>query len=556
MTMLRPRRPSLVLGAIATATASALLLTACGSSAGGSNSSGSQGGSPQTGGTLTFYDPVQYEDWQTTNSLWSVSQVTDNIGERLIWQDPKTGKLLPWLATSWSVSADHKTYTFHLKPDVKFTDGTALTSQVVKDNFDQHGFGDKKLGIPADQFWNGYAGTKVVDPTTFQIRLNTPDAGFLQVLSNYRASTILAESYVKLNLAGQSKVQNWVGTGPFRYAGGDGVNEVVLKPNPHYTSWPTGSAHTGRAYLNEIDFKYVPEESTRIGALQSGQAQVVRNLSPTDEQTVGSFGGQLESFGVQGETNALAVQVRPGLITDDKQVRLALNAATDRKEINQAVLSSNYGIPIGPLVKGTPDAPDLSSYLAYDPGKAKQLLESAGWAAKSDGYRYKGGQQLHFDIWVAPFYQVSEQVLEVLQSEWKKVGVKLSIHSVSLDQYEAISAAGGTGSEKFSFSQSQTSTADPNVLRVDYDTTRANGLGQDAKSPDPKLNQLVRDQAEAFDPAKRAATVKEAGEYLYQQGYSIPLYDETQVFGLSSKVHGFGTESTARAWLYDTWLGK
>ncbi|MFC9224237.1 ABC transporter substrate-binding protein [Streptomyces hygroscopicus] len=553
MTTFRPRRPALALGAIATA--SVLLLSACGSS-GSSSNPGSGGGSPQTGGTLTFYDPVQYQKWQTTNSLWSVSQVTDNIGERLIWQDPKTGKLKPWLAHSWSVSADHKTYTFRLKPNLKFTDGTALTSQVVKDNFDQHGFGDKKLGISADQFWNGYAGTKVISDTTFQIKLNTPDAGFLQVLSNYRASTILAESYVKRNLAGQSKIQNWVGTGPFTYAGGDGVKEVILKPNPHYTSWPTGSAHTGRAYLNEIDFKYVPEESTRIGALQSGQAQIVRNLSPTDEQTVSSFGGQLKSFGVQGETNALAVQVKSGLITDDKQVRLALNAATDRKEINQAVLSSNYGTPIGPLVKGTPDAPDLSSYLTYDPDKAKQLLQNAGWTLNSDGYRYKKGKQLHFDIWVAPYYQVSQQVLEVLQSQWKKVGINLTIHSVSLDQYQSIRAAGGTGNKKFSFSQSQTSTADPNVLRVDYDTTRANGLGQDVKNPDTKLNELVRNQAEIFDPTKRAAAVKKIGEYVYQQGYSIPLYDETQVFGLSSAVHGFGTESTARAWLYDTWLSK
>lgn len=553
MTTFRPRRPALALGAIATA--SALFLSACGSS-GSSSNPGSGGGSPQTGGTLTFYDPVQYQNWQTTNSLWSVSQVTDNIGERLIWQDPKTGKLKPWLAHSWSVSADHKTYTFHLKPNVKFTDGTALTSQAVKDNFDQHGFGDKKLGIPADQFWNGYAGTKVISDTTFQIKLNTPDAGFLQVLSNYRASTILAESYVKQNLAGQSKIQNWVGTGPFTYAGGDGVNEVILKPNPHYTSWPTGSAHTGRAYLNEIDFKYVPEESTRVGALQSGQAQIVRNLSPTDEQTVSSFGGRLESFGVQGETNALAVQVKSGLITDDKQVRLALNAATDRKEINQAVLSSNYGTPIGPLVKGTPDAPDLSSYLTYDADKAKRLLQNAGWTLSSDGYRHKKGKQLHFDIWVAPYYQVSQQVLEVLQSQWKKVGVNLTIHSVSLDQYQSILAAGGTGNEKFSFSQGQTSTADPNVLRVDYDTTRANGLGQDEKNPDTKLNELVRNQAEIFDPTKRAAAIKKIGEYVYQQGYSIPLYDETQVFGLSSAVHGFGTESTARAWLYDTWLSK
>jgi peptide/nickel transport system substrate-binding protein len=554
MTKIRLRRPALALSAIA---ATALLTAACGSGGGTSLQSSSgpaAAGSPKSGGTLTFYDPVQYEDWVTTDSLWSVSQVADNIGERLLWQDPKTGKLEPWLAASWSVSADHLTYTFHLKPNIKFTDGTALTAQVVKDNFDQHGYGDKALGIPVDQFWNGYKGTTVINPLTLQIKLSTPDAGFLQVLSNYRASTILAESYIKRNLAGQSKIQNWVGTGPFEYAGGDGVNEVILKPNPHYTSWPTGSAHTGEPYLSEIDFKYVPEESTRIGALQSGQAQIVRNLSPTDEATVSSFGGQLKSFPVEGETNALAVQIGPGLITDDKQVRLALQAATNRTEINQVALSPNYGIPIGPLVKGTPDAPNLTSYLTYDPSKAEQLLNADGWKVGTGGYRYKNGKQLHFDIWVAPFYQVSQPVLEVLQSDWQKVGVNLSIHSVSLDEYESIEAAGGTGSEKFSFSQGQTSTADPNVLRVDYDTTRGNGLGQNTSDPDKTLNELVDNQATIFNPTARAAAIKAVGVYLYQQGYSIPLYDETQVFGLASTVHGFETESTARSWLYDTWL--
>src|SRR5438132_14044527 len=86
----------------------ALLLSACGGASAGSESST---GSPVDGGTLTFYDPVSYTAWVPTNSIWSNSQVTDNLAERLIWQDPATGDFKPWLAASWEISADHLTYT-------------------------------------------------------------------------------------------------------------------------------------------------------------------------------------------------------------------------------------------------------------------------------------------------------------------------------------------------------------------------------------------------------------------------------------------------------------
>jgi len=75
------------------------------------------------GGTLTFYDPVEYTAWQSTNSLWSNSNVTPSVADRLIWQDPATGAFHPWLAQSWSISPDHLSYTFHLRPGITFSNG-------------------------------------------------------------------------------------------------------------------------------------------------------------------------------------------------------------------------------------------------------------------------------------------------------------------------------------------------------------------------------------------------------------------------------------------------
>lgn len=548
---MRHTRPRMFLAAgLAAALTSAL--AACG----GSPSASESTGDPVFGGTLTFYDPVEYTAWVPTNSIWSNSQISGNLGERLIWQDPKTGEFKPWLATSWEISPDRLTYTFKLREGVTFSNGDPLDAETVKLNFDQHGLGDPKLGIPQDGFWAGYAGTEAVDPLTVKVTLKAPDAGFLQVLSNYRASTILGKPFLAQNLDGQGKLENWVGTGPFVVDQVSGTTGVTIKRREDYDWAPEGSGHQGRAYLEKIVFKTVPEAGTRVGALQSGEADIARNIAPFDEETVTAAAGRLLAIPVQGSTNKLAVQFGPNspASTKDLKVRLALQAATDRKEINETVLTPNYPIPTSALVKGTPLRADESKHLGYDLARAESLLDEAGWVKGADGVRVKGGERLHFDIWVAPYYQVSQNVLELLQAQWKKAGIELQIHNASLTEYESIATAGGSGDAKWAFEQGQTSTADPNVLRVSYSSSRYNELNQNKAAPDRKLDELVAAQATKFDPAERKAAVQAAEDYIFEQAYVIPLYDETQVFGLARNVNGFTTESTGRSWFYDTWL--
>ncbi len=542
------RRTMATTVATAAMSVAALLLSACGGSSAGSEAGS---GSPVYGGTLTFYDPVSYTAWVPTNSIWSNSQVTDNLAERLIWQDPATGDFKPWLAASWDISPDHLTYTFHLRKGVTFGNGDPLDAETVKLNFDQHGLGDKKLAIPPDSFWVNYKGTTAVDPQTVRVTLSKPNAGFLQVLSNYRASSILGKPFLKQDLNGQGKLENWIGTGPFVVDQVDGTTGVTLKRRDDYNWAPEGSGHQGKAYLERIVFKTVPEASTRVGALQSAEAQISRNIAPYDEETLTAGGGKIDAIPVQGETNKLAVQLDANPLTQDKSIRLALQAATDREEINKTVLSPSYPVPTSLLVKGTPLRGDSSKYLTYDLDKAKSLLDGDGWTVGPDGIRSKSGKRLHFDIWVSPYYQVSQSVLELLQSQWKKAGVELNIISASLTEYQALEAARG---DRWSFTQGQTSTGEPSVLRASYGSDRYNVLH--SPKPDTKLDGLLSAQALEFDPAKRKAAIQAIEDYVLGQGYVIPLYDETQVFGLGPKVHGFGTESTARSWFYDTWLSQ
>jgi len=546
---MRPLRSRLLLKSAALATTASLLLAACG---GGSTSgNGGDAGEPVYGGTLTVYDPVQYAAWNPTNSLWSNTQVTPTLAERLIWQDPETGEFKPWLAESWEVSDDHLSYTFHLRSDVTFSNGDPLDGETVALNFDQHGKGDAAKGIPVDPWWANYVGTDVPDPHTVVVKFSEPNAAQLQVFSNYRAASILGKPYLALDFQGQGKLENWVGTGPFTVDSVDGTTGVILVRRDDYDWAPEGSDHEGKAYLEKIVFKVVPEAGTRVGALASGEAQVARNIAPYDEETVTAQGGVVEAFPVQGETNDLTIQLDANAPTQDKNVRLALIAATDREEINETVLSPSYPIPTSALTQGTPLRGDSSKYLGYDLDKAKQLLDEAGWVEGKDGIREKDGQRLHFESWVAPYYQVSQSVLELLQSQWKKAGVELNINAVSQTEYESLRLARG---DKWTFEQGQQSTAEPGVLYASYGSKRSNATHN--PTPDTVLEGLLEAQSQEFDPTKRAAIIQQIEDRIFSEGYSDPLYDETQVFGLAPSVQGFKTESTARSWWYDTWLSE
>ncbi|WOC11443.1 ABC transporter substrate-binding protein [Gordonia sp. MP11Mi] len=510
-----------------------------------------EGGGPSVptyGGTLTFYDPVQYAAWNPTNSLWSNSQVANNIGERLIWQDPQSGEYRPWLAKSWTIGDGGLTYTFTLKDSITFSDGTPLDSAVVKRNFDQHALGDEKRGIVKDPFWSDYGGTQTPDAQTVVIRLTKPNAAFIQFLSNYRASSILGNSYLDRDLNGQSELTNWVGTGPFVVESVNGINGVTLKRRDDYHWAPDGSQHQGKAYLDRIVFKTVGEGGVRVGALQTGDAQIARNIAPYDEASIAEAGGRLLAVPVQGETNDLTATLNEYSPISDRRVRLALQAATDREAINATVLSPSYPIPTGALVKGTPLRANSSRYFTYDPVEARRLLDGAGWKVGADGIRVKDGERLSIPLRVAPYYQVSQSVLEVLQSQWRKAGVEVTLTSPSLTEYEAQAAEG----KDWFLTQGQNSTAEAGVLGISYGSDRQNVLKQ--LPVDKRLDELIAAQAAASDPAERTKRIADLEDYIFSQGYSIPLYDETQVFGLAPNVHGFTTESTARSWLYDTWL--
>jgi len=184
----RPFGTARLAAVVTVAAAASLVLAACGGTdttdpAGSAGAAGATG-EPTAGGDLTigtYLDPVCIDNQQIgTNASLSVTrQIVDSLTE----QDPETGEILPWLATEWTTNADSSVFTFVLRDDVTFSDGTAFTAESVKTNLDAIVALGAKSPL-AGPYLAGLTGVTVVDPTTVEIAFDRPNAQFLQATSN------------------------------------------------------------------------------------------------------------------------------------------------------------------------------------------------------------------------------------------------------------------------------------------------------------------------------------------------------------------------------------
>ncbi|MEO5616014.1 MAG: ABC transporter substrate-binding protein [Cypionkella sp.] len=217
-----------------------------------------------------------------------MNQITD----KLTWQNPATLEIEPWIAESWQINTDFAEFTFKIRPGVTFSDGTPLDAAAVAANFDSYGLGKQEQNFRPSEVLNNYEKSEVIDPLTVKFTFKKPSPGFLQgtsaIGSGLVAQATLARKFDELGDA--TKV---IASGPFVVASETVGTEILFKAREDNNWAPKSFAHQGRAYLDQIRLLIVPEDSVRIGALLSGQADVVRQIQAYDEAQITSAGFQL-----------------------------------------------------------------------------------------------------------------------------------------------------------------------------------------------------------------------------------------------------------------------
>ncbi len=517
------------------------MLAACGS--GGGSGGGGSPGTPKAGGTLTFAvgsdagcaDPQQVS---SNDTIYSVRQLVDSLTD----QDPATGKIVPWLARSWTIGPDARSFTFHLRPGVTFSDGTPLNAKAVKANFDAiPNLGP--LGILAEGYLSGYTGTTVVDDLTAKVTFKQPNAQFLQATATHSLGLVAESSTLKT--PPQRCTQGIAGSGPFtlaRYVPNQGI---TLTRRKGYSWGSSLWKKTGEAYLDRLVFKVLPEAGVRTGGLQSGQVDAIGSVGRADEAALKASGVRLLARANPGVVFGVSPNNARSPLSDEK-VRQAIALAIDRTQIAGTVFPSGTHAATSVLARTTPGYTDLGTVLAYDRAKAAKLLDDDGWAAGSGGIRQKNGAKLSLTVTWFANAATNQPALELLQQQLKAVGVQIELRELPIAQLVRVQQSGD-----FDLLWGNITRADPDILRTSFST----GLANVYKVPKSGLDALLNGEAAEADPAKRTSTVARAQQEIARHAYTIPVVELQTELGVARKVHDLRFDASSRIQLHDTWIG-
>ncbi|MFE1595239.1 ABC transporter substrate-binding protein [Nocardia sp. NPDC058705] len=529
------------LSAFAGVFAAATTVVACGS---GTGDQGGQAGPPQPGGTLryglsqapTCSDPAQAGSNQT---IYVTRQIVDSLTD----QDPKTGAITPWLAESWEVSPDSKVFTFKLADGVSFSDGTPLTADSVRDTFDAViELGGAKAPLGASYLTN-YVGTTAVDKLTARVEFSQPNAQFLQASSTSQLGILSQSTNARPSEA--RCAGDTIGSGPFTYAEWKQDTSATLAKRAGYHWGSAVFAHKGEAYLDRIEFTVVPESGVRTGSLASGQLDAISDALPQDAPQIEATGGRVLSTSNPGTPFGFSLNVTRGPLRDPA-VRQALLPALDRQQLVDTVLGPQFRTATSSLAATTPGYTDLSAELAYDPAKAKSILEQAGWVPGPDGIRTKAGERLSFSVTFSQVFAGNQAILELVQQQLRQVGVELKLDLVSTPEWTARQNA-----KDFDSNYGNNTRADGDILRTSFSLT---GRNLNARGPIPELDEALDKQLATSDPAARAELIKTAQRLILANGLSIPTIELSQAIGAASHTQDLKFEASARLQFFDTWL--
>ncbi len=505
-----------------------------------------QGPSPQTGGTLVYGIRQEPSTTDPHGSAAAVAQrVLASMYDSLVFMTPR-GQILPWLAVSWEASPDAKVYTFKLRRDVKFHDGTPFNAAAVKFNLDRI-IDPATKSTSAISALGPYDRTVVVDEFTARVHFKDSYAPFL-----YAASTPF------LGMISPAAARKWgidfnkhpTGSGPFKFESMVPGDNITMVRNPEYRWPPKGFFNnTGPAYLEKIVVKTIPEASTRLATLENGETNAIE---PVPEKNVAAL--------VQSKRYRVLKAAYPGaprivflnskkFPTDDLAVRRAILYALNQDLMVRTLFFSVHTAAKTPLTPATVGYDkSLESMYPYDPEKAKAVLEEAGWRMGSDGVRTKGGRRLVIEEHIIGNIGLEEPA-EFLQGQLRDIGIQIDIKSMARAAwYEGINRGDHNLVPLFYI------YADLDLLRGLYHSTRIPFNWSHVS--DAALDRDLEEAYRSPDIAKRIQVYKRVQRRVMELALVLPLYNEFNLVGIRSEVKGMRFDPTAYPLFYDVWIEK
>ena len=473
-------------------------------------------------------------------------QIIASVTESLLYRGPD-GKLVPWLAESWTTSRDGRSVTFKLRRDVKFHDGTPFNADAVKFNFDRIVDPKFKAG-GARAALAGYAGSKVLDEFSVQVSFETPYSPFL----NAAASGVLSMVSPKaVRETGDQVHTRPVGSGPFMMKDYVAKDHTTMVKNPAYTRKAPWSDRSGPALLDTVVWKFVPEAGTRVTTLESGETQGIylvpaQSLPRLEKNTA----VRIEKMPWPGVPRIwLLNTTKPPF--DDVKVRRAVNHAVDKEAFLATVYRGTGLKAFAPLTAVMLDDPALRQAYPFDADKAKALLAEAGWQPGADGIRTKGGQRLEIVLNAIEYGGGADPTAQLIQSSLRDVGIDVKIKAQARPPwYEDNYRCATHGPVMFLRSP------DPDGLYSLFHSSLVGGNFNWSCVKNPKLDEMLAEGRREADPAKRRAIYLAIEKLALDEALTVPLVDELAVWAFRAPVVGVKYNFNAYPVLSDTTIRK
>ncbi len=508
--------------AVAVASIATLTLVACG---GGGGASGSGGDEPRAGGTLvvgqyqevTQFDPDRQYSWET----WRIDR---NIYETLVDEDLSSPngvpKIIPKLAESWKVSDDATTFTFKLRRDVTFTDGTPFNAEAVEFNvrrFTDPSFEyyDKVSAGTMSLVYSTFDSVKVIDDYTVQYRFKKPYLEFLRLIPNSGNAPTAFFSPTALKQYGQDGLSDHpVGTGPFTFVERIRGDHTTLQRNDKY--WGE------KPHLDRVIFKPIQNDQSRVAALQTGDVDLISRVPPDSIQSLESAGYAVPEN--QGVPHIIYYDFNfANKYVQDKRVRQAFIHAIDRKGLAEKIYKG-YAEPATSMLHQGNEAFDPGSVdYGYDPAEAQRLIAEAG---------YQPGEikiNLITDT-------TGQPTAEWIQQNLKAVGVDATIESFEWITYGTRSANLKPGD---ALRLGEWGLISPQWVQISYGysvTAKGGGKYSDTSKT---TEAAIRAASSNPNPDKSVALWQAAASAWQKDATVIPLLSFNRYYAISPKVGGF-----------------
>jgi peptide/nickel transport system substrate-binding protein len=457
--------------------------------------------------------------------------VLRQVYDTLVYRDPTTKEIVPGLASAWTISDDGLVYTFQLRPDVVFHDGTEFNANAVAANLDR--ITNPELNSQRARLLLGpYAGYEVVDKLSIRIILSQPFSPLLdslaQVYLGIASPTALAE-YDEDPLRYQF---HQVGSGPFVFVEYVPEDRIVIRRNPQYIWGPSFYGPLPDNAIQEVEFRFFRDPSTRAAALLSGDAHIMGELLPADARSlIGNPSVRLLPTTIPGQPLQFYFNTRL-TPTNSLPIRQALLYATNRVAITDAVYQGFSPVAWGPLAAATLFYnPGVVNAYAHDKENARRLLSNAGYAeTNNDAILDIEGQPLQINI-IQPPWGLVPQVAQLLQDQWRSIGIQANI--IPVPGFVALLEKVREGNwhmvafDAFGY--------DPALLD---DRFRSNGVANWTGFSSSELDALLEQARQTQNFADRQLLYGQAQSQIMQNALILPIRDYVNINAHVSSVEG------------------